>query len=147
MDTKPINKELVADAYEVLSGIPEEFIYLNRFVWSGGFDEAAQKPECGTIACGIGWLAMHPSWRAKGLQLEKDDDGDVIAYTERGVACAVRYDFDEAVDALFGRGSYETMFTMRGYGTYDDEILAVYPDLSDKELLLARMKKVYYGEE
>lgn len=145
MDTKPINKELVADAYEVLSGIPEEFIYLNRFVSSGGFNRAKKTPRCGTLACGLGWLAMHPAWRRRGLRLESDLGEWFPSYKKPG--SMLRYTYGNAADALFGSGAYDTMFTIRGSGRYDAGFLAVYPDISDKELLLARMEKVYYGEE
>ena len=56
------NYELLKDAYAILGGIPDEQINMNAVVL-----KQAGKNNCGSIACGMGWLAMHPAFNELGL--------------------------------------------------------------------------------
>lgn len=89
-----LNKEVVAEAHEIIDGIPEKAIRLSLWLTKRG-----QSLDCGTIACGAGWLSMHPKFMA------------------------------------------------RGAGTYDEEIFSRLGYISDKALLLERLKRAYYEQE
>lgn len=54
------NYELLKDAYAVLAGIPESQIQLDTVITKLG---TGKHKQCGTIACGIGWLSLHPSFK------------------------------------------------------------------------------------
>jgi hypothetical protein len=86
--SKP-NFELLKDAYEIIDGIPEENIHLDN--WRAR-DEGT---TCGTIACTIGWLTLHPKFQALGLRYDTSHAGpDMIAVgDERGFT---------AIEKLFG---------------------------------------------
>lgn len=58
----PWNNEL-AIAYQILGGIPARQIDLDDIVTREGDENF-----CGTIACGVGWLAMHPRYRERGFK-------------------------------------------------------------------------------
>lgn len=58
----PWNEEL-AVAYQILGGIPARQIDLDGIVTKEG-----DKNFCGTVACGVGWLAMHPRYRERGFK-------------------------------------------------------------------------------
>ncbi|MDY7537558.1 hypothetical protein RGU72_04735 [Undibacterium sp. 5I1] len=57
------NFELLKDAYAIIDGIPDKQFDLDRVVSKG----YAKKADCNTIACAIGFLAMHPQFNALGL--------------------------------------------------------------------------------
>lgn len=59
-----MKRELLIHAYEILDGIPESNLNLCEIA-----PRRTKEPDCGTIACGLGWLAMHPDFRALGLDL------------------------------------------------------------------------------
>lgn len=61
--------ELLKDAYAIFGGIPDTAFHLDRIVRKHGSSKG-----CGTIACGIGWLAMHPAFNEKGLTLRHGDE-------------------------------------------------------------------------
>jgi hypothetical protein len=86
--SKP-NFELLKDAYEIIDGIPEENIHLDN--WRSR-DEGK---SCGTIACTIGWLTLHPKFQALGLHYDTSRAGpDMIAVgNERGF---------QVIEKLFG---------------------------------------------
>lgn len=54
----------VMRAHEILSGIPDDHVYLGSFYPEG---QSMGAPLCGTIACGAGWLALNPEFQAMGL--------------------------------------------------------------------------------
>ena len=58
------NRNLFIHAYEILDGVPEAMINLTSIA-----NAVREAPGCKTIACGAGWLAMHPDFKALGLQL------------------------------------------------------------------------------
>lgn len=57
-------RDLFIHAYEILDGVPERMLDL-AFIGNG----VQTKPDCGTIACGLGMLAMHPDFNALGFRM------------------------------------------------------------------------------
>jgi hypothetical protein len=51
------NLEKLKDAYAILDGIPTHKLNLNEVLGSFSGDLS-----CGTIACGAGWLSLHPTF-------------------------------------------------------------------------------------
>lgn len=136
-----IDKELVAKAHAIIDGIPEEHICLNAYVRDGELHYS-----CGTIACGAGFLGMHPDFNAMGFRLERFDPFCTTVPFYKGAWA------NDAVDKLFGDDAFDRMFATHGEGAYDDDLLdelwnRLHRRATDKELLLARMKKVYYMED
>lgn len=131
-------KERLAFAYQVISGIPGDVIELDSFRTKKG-----QTLECGTICCGAGWLALHPVFNELGLTADVFGRPQTIKSVRLG-------DYsDDALEEIFGKGSYRKFFTLRGAGTYDRELVNTFClhheyQPSDKELLLARLKKGYH---
>lgn len=67
--------ELLRFAYQVLGGIPEERFAPRLGYYIGPSIEHWRQPDphrCGTLACGGGWIAMHPTFRAKGIYINND---------------------------------------------------------------------------
>jgi len=67
-------KERLQAAYEFLRGVPEDRIDLAEW--------CVRDTECFTIACGLGWLAMHPYFQALGLRIERDAGGGLYPAAE-----------------------------------------------------------------
>ena len=82
------NFKLLRDAYAIFDGIPEQKINLGSILTKRGVST-----ECGTIACGMGFLALHPQFQAMGLEMpggEKVGSGllyknDYIFYSDAAV--------------------------------------------------------------
>lgn len=56
--------ELLKEAYAIIGGIPAKAINLDAIL-----SEKGESLSCGTIACGIGWLSLHPKFQAYGLKI------------------------------------------------------------------------------
>lgn len=65
----PKNAELVA-AYQILGGIPDEQIDLGNIITEPG-RTVGGRPFCGTVACGVGWLLMHPRYIERGFGVRR----------------------------------------------------------------------------
>lgn len=113
MITKPINFELLRDAYAIIDGIPDDAIHLNYIVSRRG-----ETPACGTIACTLGFLAMHPQFQALGLGL-KHTLG--MQLTMHGHVTSFR----SAAHEIFGLNEAETeaVFGSYGVGAYDPDLV------------------------
>lgn len=128
-------KERIALAYEILSGIPEDNILLSAYVTEGD-----GTPTCGTIACGAGWLAMHPAFHAMGLRLDASRHGLLIPILGEGYGA-------KALSSIFGdTDTFYKLFASRGRGTWDEKLLQEMGCISDKELLLARLRYAYHND-
>lgn len=129
------NKENLVLAHQILDGIPESVIRLDAWCTRRGESKA-----CGTIACGGGWLALHPKFNRKGLVM----DNRYNEPTLRG-GCTPAY---VALNTIFGAEAANHLFAHRGGSPWDEELLerAKPRKLSDKALLLARLKKAYYTQ-
>ena len=60
------NLELLREAAAIIDGIPAKRFNLNSA--HNGHDEPH---DCGTVACAIGWLGMHPKFQAIGLRTSR----------------------------------------------------------------------------
>lgn len=151
MHYKPLNKERIALAHQIIDGIPEEVIDLETYVKKKG-----RSIGCGTVACGAGWLAMHPAFNEVGLIIH-DEVGLIIHASENGTQYPVFLekngividDSETALRYVFGGEPFKAsglLFASRGYGILDEEIFEEFGvGISDKKLLLQRMKLTYYG--
>jgi hypothetical protein len=160
---RPFIRERVEAAYQILDGIPEHRIDLYLFtneemdsvLRSWGLERLDKVAEnCGTLACGAGWLSLHPKFHKWGLTADRQS-GYPKATDRNGIACTA---FD-AVDVVFLRDKYQDtmdsetdshytryMFHLRRAAKWDeylfDYVLAELGTtlVSDKDLLLLRLK-------
>ena len=135
-------KKKFKDAYAILAGIPQK-----RF----SLEIISNKPQlgCGTLACGIGWLLHHPTFR-NGFELRKPSpwsDSIVIQHKDEEYLPS---DFMRIGQDLLGISFEEAseVFSAKGIGMsdYDEEIIqdvgyGVYEEIDDKTLLLYRMRR------
>lgn len=52
----------------VIDGIPPERFNLNVIATAGSPNDPVAASGCGTIACALGWIALHPAARARGVR-------------------------------------------------------------------------------
>lgn len=60
---RPFSAERVSLAHQILMGIPSERMNLNVFIEKGKVTNKTVEPDCGTIACAVGWLSMNPEFQ------------------------------------------------------------------------------------
>jgi hypothetical protein len=131
-----MNIELLKDACAIIGGIPEEVFELGSIL-----REHKSDAGCSTIACAAGWLSLHPTFAAElkpkvvvadgGLRVEWfDPNGHPFR------------DFGTAMSALFDLSYWQAwdLFATRGESLLDEELET--PDITDKQLWLARAHKV-----
>lgn len=119
------NRKAFEEDYAILDGIPEERFKLQSISNSSYI-------RCDTLACGVGWLLLHPKYTSRGYKI----DALLVTY---------RTQYIHFVEA-----------PMRWYGITRNVALGVFRSraglssspydppnarsLSDKKLLLARMR-------
>jgi hypothetical protein len=142
----PWNNEL-AIAYEILSGIPENRFNLDRIVQVSSYRSKTPNPaSCGTIGCGIGWLLMHPRYKARGFKLTETAEETLMKSPSRRAqmspgeyrfigADMFNIDVDVAQDLFASRDSGNRRF---------DPPRKEYDQMSDKQILLHRIKTCLY---
>jgi len=110
MTEKTPNWELLKDAYAILDGIPERAIYLDCIRKRG-----PRSQGCGAIACGIGWLGMHPKFQALGVKTVGE------GYRSRVEVNGTREDYVDAAAALFNieKTNGKNLFSSAGNSDYD----------------------------
>jgi hypothetical protein len=127
------NFELLKEAYAIIGGIPARQLQLHSIVAESdeSFNSNDSKTKhCGTIACGIGWLGLHPEFQRRGLKVNKHGD---TFFNGAGMS------YPQAASKLFGI-DYDTaldMFSARGDSPDDTEASE---KLSDKQLLQFRIR-------
>jgi len=137
--------ELLSVAYSILDGIPRERIDLgtfqydrNRSCWTDGPIRDASEIGCGTLACGGGWISLHPYFQELGLYV-KAPYGDIQT---RHIASA--HDAFDALAHTFSLTPRETAFLFESYGSHygeiSDELAGTEVQKSDKALWLWRCK-------
>lgn len=117
------NYELLKDAYSIIDGIPADLINLDKI-----YTNLGERPDCGTIACAAGFLALHPQFQALGL----------MPYMEDGIQFEGAFGWYAKVMAeLFSLSCVDAIqiFSPRGSSTYDVGMSA----LPHKELFLHRV--------
>ncbi len=117
--------ELLKDAYQVLGGIPARQFKLAKII-----SERGGRDECGTIACGMGWLAIHPRFR-KLMKVRLDPSSTFVYWRGMG-------NYKEAASNLFGVDwdVARNLFGPEGHSSYDKYC----PSHKSKDLLLFRIK-------
>lgn len=141
-----VRKENLAVAYSIIGGIPANNFHLDRFCSNDAVRKP--KPTCGTIGCTLGWLAMHPYFKAQGLYLEYGE----VRLDHSGSSCGA----EKAAEYLFGQDAFDKYFGGYEFGTWDNELqvqMRLPPrwQLRDgrptqehhKTLALARLKRGY----
>jgi hypothetical protein len=64
--------DLLRHAAKIISGIPSKRFALDSISDNALDQTQANNPNhCGTVACAIGWLAMHPYMQRRGLGLKE----------------------------------------------------------------------------
>lgn len=110
--SKP-NYNLLRDAAAIIDGIPPM-----NFRLSGWYKDRDKAPEanCGTIACALGWLALHPKFQALGLKPRHNWLG--------AVPSVLHYSPMESAARLFGITHDEAvdLFCVPGASTYDQHL-------------------------
>lgn len=141
-------------AYNILKDIPRNKVRLNTVV---DYDRsvkigASTNPECGTLACGIGWLSLNKSFRRMGLRF--DPIMDELTLVKDGEAQEI--DYSSAAEEIFNidEETAEYLFTTKEvYGA--ERPVVEYKGIrrremqSDKSELLQRFETVFkhYGKE
>jgi len=125
------NFELLRNAYAIFDGIPEDRINLNSILTKRG-----ASTSCGTIACGMGFLTLHPQFQALGLRMPRGDHvGACLLYKDNGA-----YYADAAAKVFQIKVSEATGIFAAPHceeAIYDQHLPKMVT--SDKELLLARI--------
>lgn len=123
-----MNRELLIHAYEILDGIPQKNFDLNLIAQKG-----QGAPTCGTLACGLGWLAMHPDFKALGLdlwsELQSSDSCGLIFQGRKKFPS----EYGDTAAALFG------IFRSDGYFLFGTKTCEECHS-SDKAALLSRIR-------
>jgi len=88
---KRVRYGLLRDAYNFLYSIPARSIYLDSICRLEPKIDKVGK-GCGAIACGIGWLGLHPKFQKLGLRTQ---NGSTRVHGEYE-------DYDDAAAKIFG---------------------------------------------
>lgn len=115
-------RENIAVLHSIIDGVPDHLINLRYY--------KTDQP-CGTICCGAGWAAMHPYFQKQGLMLDKSLP-----------RLGNNPNPSTSLAALFGNHAFSELFEKRTDGVWDSELLR--RGMTDKQLLLARLRKGYY---
>lgn len=161
------NKKYIELAYQILDGIPEKQISLdytyNEYVQEGDWDKI--------IACGAGWLALHPKFQKLGLYsistefvvglIQKKYLNYIRNYKKTKLKINSynplfndlgRLFYSPKVDANIGQYSnirVDDIFCVKGEGLWDKNLIDKIKKetnsrkVSAKQLLLERLKFAY----
>ncbi len=105
-------------AIKIIEAAPEEKFDLKYW---------RDETHCGTLMCAAGWCAMDPAFQAQGLGFGKAE-----TLGENSL------DPNKLSD-LFGNGAFRACFKPRYEGDLDMLLITTSPEISDKELALARL--------
>lgn len=133
--TKTYIKERISLAYQIIVGVPEKQIELDAWYSRIG-KEVVGKKRCNTLACGAGWLALHPAFNALGLER----NGSVVD----GGYYALNSVFLHEPNNYRVMRHAENLFGQRDSGDWDWYLVDLDHNITDKELLLWRLK---YGHD
>lgn len=138
---KVFKRELIEKAYTILGGIPTENVELDAWV------QNSVQPSCGTLACGLGWLTMHPYFTRLGLQFSSPEPMWAWPVADNGICAST-----QAAFALFvvNPNHYNCAYLLfDGYemGGWDHELDRHYVIRSKHkhhDLLMARLHYAYH---
>lgn len=119
-------------AYSILDGIPNKRFNLQLIANKTSLD-------CGTIACGVGWLALHPRYQARGFRLWNDRSGSLSeSIGVRNIRTDERwhpFSYNRAASAMLGIPS-EDADRLFAQEYWTDRNIG-----NDKRVLLRRLRK------
>lgn len=121
------NFELLKDAYAIIAGIPEEQFDLDMV-----FKNRGGSNGCGTIACAIGWLSLHPKFIELGLR-----------QSYCGVSLhSAPYFYDDAAKVIFSISIHQAraIFGREGISWYDHPDMTKALPNNHKALFLHRVE-------
>jgi hypothetical protein len=91
MKKREINWPLLREACAVIDGIPVSRFNLNAVcVNTQSMSNQTNPQHCGTVGCVMGWLGMHPDFKARGLGFTRGEypmltlDGCAMDYATIG---------------------------------------------------------------
>lgn len=124
-----VNLEELKYARRWLASKKEEKVNLDSFYARGGVTDNGNA-KCGTIACGMGWLALNPRYCSR------------IRVKTSLNECYVLNAVDDAAGIFGFESAFEHLFASRNNGLLDYTLIRNAAGkgrrLSDKQLLLAR---------
>ena len=132
-----MNRERLIRAYEIIGGIPADRFNL-RTVRRNVIDSAQKSNphHCGTIACAMGWLGMHPEFPELESAILFEDPG---CYTQGFSVDGQLMGFVEAAAKIFDISSRqaESVFGTRRRAPKGK---------TDQEVFLERLRKLLVQE-
>lgn len=129
-------------ARTVLEKIPETSIKLDS--WYTELAEPTYSTDCGTIACGAGWLSLSTEFNELGLISRQNGfefypSIQIDDYSLNGVPYRAWITGFKALNAVFGIAYTNRLFSGRGFSSFDKFFPINDRKLSDKQLLLDRI--------
>ena len=120
---------LLRDAYQIIDGIPESNFALKYWLDEDSWKKA--EPDCGTIACAAGWLALHPDMKKLGLTRD-----------QMGTPMYLDMDGYDALAAVFGINWQDArnLFGTRGMSRLDEPREGTVM-MTDKKLWMYRVRQ------
>lgn len=132
-------------AYDIFKDIPRNRVNLNQVVRKCD----AENNHCGTIACGMGWLSLTPSFNRLGVRY--DVDYGILVY--KG---SKQLDYDDIAERIFNIDSETAsyLFDPVESASYAPRLTVEYRGIKRREMmshkseLLKRIETVfqYYGK-
>lgn len=134
-------------AHQILDGIPEAQLNLRGF-----YQTSDRTKLTNTIACGAGWLGLHPYWQSLGLRRRGHN---VMFVGTSPELLSAQAGYLAMAELLVKRVYVETsnrstdfvkaIFTSRHNSQWDSKLLSWHDhSTSDKTLLLDRLAYAYY---
>lgn len=129
--TNKVNVELLREAYAIFDGIPAERVNLS-VIASGSTNPAS----CRTVACGMGWLGMHPTFNSLGLTFYDRTVRSRFKLAVHGRPMS----YATASAHIFGFPKYVGVALFSPWGTFLDRAPNNRHQVGDKARLLSRIK-------
>ena len=133
-----MRRELLRELHAIIDGIPDDRFDLSDIASSESYEDVSAD-NCGTIACGIGWAALHPTFNALGLTLSRAGNelfwkGKVVPWSTAG-AKLFKLAPSQAFDLFRPAGICET------YPELDDGYVSKVAT-HDKQVFLGRLRRL-----
>lgn len=143
--SQSFRRERIILAHQILDGVPEANLDLSDY-----FRLQKLPKNLYIIACGAGWLSLHPAFQEMGLR--RTDDGNVAVGGDEGpIALTKIFSRSPATLYMWSNSVFDhdlvqrcwSMFAIAGNGAWDPHLFSISPKPSDKDLLLLRLKYAY----
>ena len=132
------NFELLRVAAAIIDGIPSRVFDLDMIADQDGVSmdnaEPLKAKRCGTVACAMGWISMHPTFNALGLEVTA-----LSAYNGRVLMHGLLMSYARAAERLFeiSQDDADNLFISHGESDYDDRRSTS----TSKELFKSRVRQ------